>query len=202
MNNTTVTAWLIDAGTLIAMALLIACFAYAIALLLFPSATLGMSTALNRRYSSRRALRPLELPRTTEPFFYRHHRAVGGLLLAGVIVFFPLFVFGYPGDTVLAAIARQTGSAFAGAIVDAAEGFLVGANVLIGLFALVMLVRPSLLKPLEAWANRWISTRQALREAEQSHEPVDEFFTRHPRVGGVLVLAGTVYIGVSLLVAL
>ncbi|HEX7029434.1 MAG TPA: hypothetical protein VF254_02470, partial [Gammaproteobacteria bacterium] len=200
MNNPTVIAWLADAGTWLAFALLAACLAYAIALLMFPAATLELSAALNRRYSSRRALRSLEIPRATEPFFYRHHRLVGGLLLAGVVAFFLLFAFGYPRDTVLEAIARETGGALAGAVIDAAEWFLLGANALIGVFALTMLLRPSALKPLEAWANRWVSTRQALREAEQPHEPVDDFFACHPRLGALLVLAGLAYIAISLLI--
>lgn len=202
MNHPAVITWLADAGTLIGIALIGACLAYAIALLLVPRATLGLSATLNRRFSSRRVLRALEVPRVTEPFFYRHHRMIGGLLLAGVVAFYLLFALGYPRDSVLAAIARETGSAFAGTVTGSVEGFFLSANALIGIFALVMVIRPSLLKPLEAWANRWISMRQALREADRSHEPVDEFFGRHPRVGGLLILAGSGYVAFSLLFAL
>ncbi|HEX7047363.1 MAG TPA: hypothetical protein VF275_07315 [Gammaproteobacteria bacterium] len=202
MNNPIITAWLLDAGTWLALALLAACLVYAISLLLFPGVTLELSATLNRRYSSRRALRPLEIPRATEAFFYRHHRLVGGLLLAGVATFFLLFFFGYPRDTVLAGIAQEIGGALAGTLVDAAEWFLLSANALIGIFALAMVLRPSVLKPLEAWSNRWISTRQALRDAERPHEPLDEFLVRHPRTGALLVLAGTAYIVISLLIAL
>lgn len=201
MNDSTVTAWLFDAGTIVAIALLAACGVYGILLAVFPRIALGVSAALNRRYSSRRALRPLEVPRYTERWFYRHHRAVAILLLAGVAAFFLLYAFHYPRDTLLAFISGRLDT-LTGALVDTIEWFLVGANALIGVFALVMLLRPSLLKPVETWANRWISTRRALRDAENSREPLDDFVTRHPRVAGFFVLVGAGYIVLSLLLAL
>lgn len=202
MNHHLVIAWLLDAGTWLGLALLSASVVYGALLLVAPRAALDVSATLRQRYSSRRALRPLEIPRHTEPFFYRHHRLAGALLLAGVTVFFLVFAFGYPRDTVLAGIATRIGGVSADVLVDAVERFLLVANALIGVFALTMIIRPSALKPLEARANRWISTRQALREAEASREPLDAFVARHPRLTGALILLGTAYIGISLLVAL
>lgn len=202
MNHHVILAWLLDAGTWMGLALLTASVAYGALLLAAPQTALDVSATLKQRYSSRRALRPLEIPRRSEPFFYRHHRIVGMLLLAGVIAFFLIFAFGYPRDTVLAAIANRIGGASAGVLVGTVERFLLVANALIGLFALIVIIRPSALKPLEARANRWISTRRALREADASREPLDAFVASHPRWTGGLILLGTAYIGFSLLVAL
>lgn len=202
MNHPVVLAWLLDAATVIALALLAACTLYGLVLLLAPGMAWRISAALDRRFSGRRALRPLEVPRATEAAFYRHHRLTGALLVAGVTAFFLLYFLDYPRDTVMAALAADYGRALAGALLDATEAFFLVANALVGLFGAVMFFRPSLLKPLEATANRWLSTRQAVKGMDQPHEPVDRFARRRPRLTGVLVLLGAIYIGISLLVAI
>lgn len=195
--NTAVTAWLLDAATWLAIALWLACVAYGLALLLLPGATLRAAATLDRRYSSRRAMRSLEIPRNSERFFYRHHRLVGSLLLAGTIAFFLLWLVDFPRETVLARLAAWGGQALAGVILDSATIFLLLANTLITLFAIVIIFRPSALKPLEARANRWLSTRRAFRRIDEHRQPLDELVSRFPRLAGALILLGMAYIGIG-----
>lgn len=199
MNNPATVAWLLDAATFLGLALITICFVYGLALLLLPEAAQRAAERLNRRYSARQALRPLEIPRSTERFFYRHHRLVGALLLAGVAAFYLLYFFDYPRDTVLARLAVEIGKPLAEVFSETASRFFLIANVFIGVFALLMLWRPSLLKPVEDWANHWFSTRRALRDAEHSHEVVDRAAARFPRLAGALILVGTAYVGFGIL---
>jgi len=202
MNNPAVVTWLLDAATLIGFALLTACMAYGLVLLIAPDWALRVSGQLNRRFSGRKALRPLEVPRESERFFYRHHRVVGGLLLTGVVVFFLFYFLDFPRGTVLVRLAASVGSPFAGVMMDSLEGFLVGMNVLIGILATVMVFRPSLLKPVEATANRWISTRRLFRHADENHQPLDRFVERFPRLTGLLVLLTSTFVFVGFLIAM
>jgi hypothetical protein len=50
-------------------------------------------------------------------------------------------------------------------------------------------VRPSLLKPLEARANRWVSTRQKTRLLSKEHTPLDELLQQYPRLFGIVIAA-------------
>lgn len=201
MNNA-LNSWLLDAGTWIAFALWLACVAYGFFMVLVPGATLRASAGLDRRYSSRKALRPLEIPRTSEQFFYRYHRLAGGVLLISVFAFFVVYLLDFPRDTVLSKIAGVWGRPMAGIVLESLEAFFVGANALIGVFAVIMILRPSLLKPLEARANRWISTRKALRRVEEERRPLDNLVQRFPRMTGFLVLLASGYIAAGILVAL
>lgn len=195
--NTAVTAWLLDAATWLAIALWLACAVYGLALLLLPGATLRAAASLDRRYSGRRVMRPLEVPRESERFFYRHHRLLGSLLLAGTIAFFLLWLVDFPRETVLARLAVWGGQALAGLILDSATIFLLLTNALITVLAIIIIFRPSLLKPLEARANRWLSTRRAFRRIEEHRQPLDELVYRFPRLAGTLVLLGAIYIGIG-----
>lgn len=195
--NGAVTAWLLDAVTWLAIALWLGCVAYGLALLLAPAATLRAAGSLDRRYSGRRAMRTLEIPRNSERFFYRHHRLVGSLLLAGTVAFFLLWFVDFPEKTVLARLANWGGKTLAGIILDSATFFLMLTNALIALIAIVIIFRPSALKPLEARANRWLSTRRAFRGAEEHHQPLDELVYRFPRLTGALILLGMAYIGIG-----
>lgn len=202
MKDPVIMAWLLDAATLLGLAFLAATAIYGLLLLILPRKALGVADRLDRQHSARRSMRPLEVPRVTEGFFYHHHRITGALLLAGVLAFFLLRLFDYPRDSVLARLAASVSSPLATALLDSFDIFFMAANALIGVLALVILFRPSLLKPVEAIANRWLSTRRALRGAEQSHTPVDRLFARHPRLGGLVVLLGSGYIALALWLAL
>lgn len=200
--NPAIVTWLLDAAAVLGLTLLAACAAYALALILAPRAANLAGDALNRRISGRRAMRPLEIPRPTERAFYRHHRLLGTALLLAVTFFFLLYFLSFPRDSLLVSLTRQYGKAAGEAFFQATEWFFLLANGLIAAFSVLVLVRPSLLKPVETWANRWISTRQALKGLEREHDPLDRFVLRHPRLTGALLLAGVLYVAVGLLVAI
>lgn len=197
MDNPLVLAWLTDVFTWLALALLGGCFIYGLLLLALPGTAMRAASYLNRRVSSRRALRPLEIPRFTERLFYRRHRIFGGLILLGVIGFFAMYFGGFPRASLLATLKRQAGHDAAIVLLDSATAFFLLANALIGIFALIVIFRPSLLKPVEQWANRWISTRRAFRGADASRQPLDDLVAAHPRLAGALVLAGVGYVVAS-----
>lgn len=194
--NGPVFAWLLDAATIAGLVLFAMSACYGLALLLFPATAVRIGEYLNARYTSP-ALQSLEKPHASERFFYRHHRTVAVLLLAGVAAFYGLYFFDYPHDSVIAKLAHGVGEPLARIVADAAGRFFLVANGFIAVFALVMLVRPSALKPLEGYANRWLSARALGRP----RAPVDRFASRYPRLAGVLVLAGTGYVVAALLAA-
>jgi hypothetical protein len=59
---------------------------------------------------------------------------------------------------------------------------------------LIIMFRPSLLKNLEAWGNRWIDTQASLKKFDEVHEIPLDILPGKPRVFGCVVLLGAIYI--------
>jgi len=181
-----------------------AIFALAAGLLLIFRSGLAfrMAETMNRWVSTRSAMRALEEHHSIARPLYRMHRLVGVLLCVGAL--YSLLVLGSaPGEM---ALIRMLGSfaprRFASFAAESLWIVLLVGNVCALLFGLVFTVRPSALKGLEAWADRRISGRKASKPLEQVHLTTDEFVRAHPRLVGVLVSAGSLYVMVNLGVAL
>jgi hypothetical protein len=65
--------------------------------------------------------------------------------------------------------------------------FLIVANVAALLIAAIIILRPSALKPLEVWANRQYSARQATREWEIPRNLIDPIVQANPRLTGAIL---------------
>ncbi|MBN1378533.1 MAG: hypothetical protein JXA04_04805 [Gammaproteobacteria bacterium] len=50
----------------------------------------------------------------------------------------------------------------------------------------VMMLRPSLIKPLESWGNRWVTVPTELLDKEISGHPIESWVIQHTRLFGVL----------------
>lgn len=153
---------------------------------------------VNRWVSTRAALRPLEEHHSIARPLYRMHRLVGILICAGAL--YALVVLGTPyGEMAL----TKTMSGFGPKRLTSFASESLRILLLVGnagalLFGLVFAVRPSALKGLEAWADQRISGRKASKPLEQVRLSTDEFVRAHPKLVGVLVTAGSLYVMVNL----
>jgi len=146
-----------------------------------------MQAVFNRRYSLRRALRPFEVSRFGERSFYRHHRVWGTLIVIGATIYLLTWItFEKAG---LASLAPDPES-LARWLIDSAEVFLTGGNIVALAVGLVIFFRPSLLKGLEERANTWVSTRRWARQWDQESSVAEGVSRQHPRVTGVLLILG------------
>lgn len=163
-------------------------------LVLAPQRALDLAARLNREFSVSWLQRALDEPRRSEPFFYRHHRIVGILLLVATLYFFWSVATSYD-QAALAAM-------FEGWLPDIALEWLAGALTVVlvvgnGLgFALgcIMLLRPSLLKRPEELANRWVDTDRAAEMLNRRDDRPEGLAHRYPRRIGVIVLLAALYI--------
>lgn len=125
---------------------------------------------LNSRLLNRH-LDMVDRPRRIERFIYRHHRlfgsaiVVGALTVMGVVWLFRKVWLGGSGGSVTALLVRA----------------LIVAVFVIGI---IVLVRPSALKGVEALANRWI-------------QPFPAIVLSFWQIGAVLLVAGVVCVGVA-----
>ena len=188
MNAAVVSGFWLAFLCLMALALVFGFFA-----LIAPRRARWLADVLNRWISVERVIAPLDSPHRIDRIFYRHHRSLGILMVFGA---------GYVLFTLPTAF--QPEAIATGMNMDIIENLLTavleGVRLLFGLgcvFALIigvfMLVRPSSLKGLEAWANRWISTDVALQHLDRPRLPIDRLFENHYRVLGVFVVLGSVF---------
>ena len=61
-------------------------------------------------------------------------------------------------------------------------------SIVVFLMGFLIIVRPSLLKPLEKGANKWVSTRQKMQVMSEEISHTDQILSRFPRQFGAIIL--------------
>jgi len=168
-------------------------FVVAVGLLFAPAQLRTVARSLDRWHSLRPLLGPLEKPRYTERRFYRHHRLTGVFVVfgAGYILLRLSAISADQAQSLLPAYWTDISRLLVAA---AAYWFLIVGSIMAFGVGLLVFFRPSLLKHPEVVANRWLSTRQALKPLDVSRSSVDRAVWHHPRLTGALLLLGIAYI--------
>ena len=177
----------------------IAGVAIGIGLVFRSEATLAFIGRMNRWVSTRRALKPLEIPRTIEPVSapgVTHPRFGAFLVFGGALVVYALAVRLHLPNVGLASGARTVLLFIA---VDATRWILVaGAAAGIAL-GLLMIFAPAGYATLSAGLNRWYSTRKMIPPAADvmrlTLEPKVE---QHPRAAGWLIAAASLAVTLAM----
>lgn len=154
--------------------------------------------ALNRWFSTRQALRPLEEPRDLKRTLYRWHRVLGVVLFAGALYTLDVLIFRYQGAALVRVFRAAGNPTLLDIVFESIRIALIVGNIAALLAALVLVFRPSLLKGLEAWGDRQYSGRAATKPLDVMHYQPDDFVRARPRVVGVLVTIASLYVLVSL----
>lgn len=187
-----------DALYWIATALILLSLAAALGLLAVPAQLHALARTLDRWHSLRPALAPLDKPHYTERRLYRHHRLVGALVVCGAS-YTLLRLAGLDPQAALGLLPEGWDDRLRGLLAANFYWFLFLANLAALGVGLVVYFRPSLLKPLETRANRWLSTRQAMKPLDVRHTGLDRALWRHPRRTGAFLLIGSLYLWAVLL---
>jgi hypothetical protein len=171
-------------------------------LLVFDSArAFRIGERLDRWVSTRAALRPLEEQHSIARPLYRMHRLVGMLICAGAL--YALAVLGTPAGeaAVVKSLSTLGPPRFAAWLAESLRLALLLGNAGAFVFGVLFIVRPSALKGVEAWADRRISGRKATKPLEVMRNSTDHFTREHPRLVGVLMVLGSLYVLLNLGVA-
>jgi len=161
-----------------------------------------MNELMSRWISTRLMLKPVEVPRDTQRALYRHHRLLGALVLAGAA--YALAVLATLPDLrgLAVQLAKRSNPHVMEVYLRAGWAFLLVGNAAALLAGLALLLRPSLLKGVEAWANRSISLRSVGRFLETMNYAPDRLVQTYPRVAGTLIAAGSLWVAAHLTVTL
>ncbi len=152
----------------------------------------------DRRVSGRRATRSLDIPRSGDRVFYRHHRKYGAAVVLLAILVLYVLVFG--DTTRWQALFPDDYGVIRVVLVDWARIVLW----LTALFALIVgtavFVRPSALKGVERAANRWVTMRPYTYPLERTVGSFDQPVTRHPRAWGMIIACASLVTLVALVI--
>lgn len=154
----------------------------------------SINRVANRWISTRHFERLLDRSVSLERWFHRHHRAAGMFIVLGSLYILGYFGFQFDKAYMLQRLSSAVPAKLLGGLLDALVlTSLTGAAVAlcVGLF---LWLRPSLLRGIEAGANRWVSLRQATEVLDVSHNQVESFVLHHSRQAGWLMLVGSIYL--------
>jgi len=161
-----------------------------------PRHILRLGQKLNRWISTDKFFQKLDTPRYGERFFYRHHLLFGSFIILGGAYIFYRFVFVFGSDTYVLPVFTS------GNANQWLTASLVFMNILFGtlafIFGLIVILRPSLLKRVEAGLNRWIVTEDSVKRLDRQLQSPDSVFISHPRLMGLIIVGGCMYIVVNL----
>lgn len=162
-------------------------------LITFPAAAMRLAIRVNRWISTKSAFDFLNRPRYQERAFYRHHRLFGSLIV--IFSVFCIYMLGiYLGEARLMNVMhRLTSSEFGRWLILDLYYILLAGLVISLVTGIVILVRPSVLKNLEAKANRWLNTDTYLETFDRVHELPVRMLPWRLRLLGVFVLIGAGY---------
>lgn len=185
-----VMSWLYVASISIGFVLVGLAIFVSIGLIVAPDRMQRTMRASNERYSLRKALKPVEIPRDADRLVYRHHRFVGFSLVLASSFFLFTYLTDNPQVEFAKWLAVAIGTTALSETLYGLGGFLAVGNFVALILGIVLVVRPSALKPVESVANRWFSTRRASRPLDREYGQVDTLVWQSPRIaGGILLLA-------------
>jgi len=137
---------------------------------------------MNRWVSTRRALKPVEIPRDTG----HGGRGLGALLLVGGG--YSLFVLA-PMPVARLAVALHLSSTPLALIAIESVKWLLVIGCAVSLASGIMLVFfPRAWRSIEEHANRWYSSRRITVGGDNMHVPLDRLAEVHPRAAGTVIL--------------
>lgn len=168
--------------------------AVSLLLIVKPRIVERLSSVANYWISARHLSRFLDRSISAEHWFYRHHRAFGGVVMLGSFYVFVYFGILFDKAYALQHLNWKIPASLIDGLLDALVlSSLTGAVVafMVGLF---LWLRPSLLRGIEAEANQWVSSRQAIKMIEIPRDQVENFVAHHAQRIGWLLLLGSIYL--------
>ena len=156
-------------------------------LLARPQALFALNARLSRWVDTRATFGVLDQPHNMERFFYRHHRLLGLMIVAGASYVLWRWAFHYDRADLLALLGRRWVASGLDWIPEALEAALVALHGAILMVGLLVFFRPSLLKGLERTANHW-QAGPATTPLDRVVGNLDGAFEGYPRVSGLLLV--------------
>ena len=181
-----------------AFALFLVSLIIGLLLLVRPSIIIRLNSRVGKRFSLRRLTKVIEVPNKVDHLFYRHHRILGIIvtLTAGYVLYY--FIAIYDAAMIADYLRSSSNAIVYDMLITAIRFFMLISSAVILLFGVAIFIRPSQLKIVETWANRWISTRHAARPLSEEHNQLNQLIYSYPRLTGLIIVCLSLYASIFL----
>lgn len=160
---------------------------YGLWLLIAPCSALTLNNKINKTFSMRKSTKFLEKPISIERWFYSNAKFTGSLLIIGSSYLFYLLAWELDFIQLAKALPNLSISIWEW-LLQAFQIFFIIISIAVFLMGFLIILRPSLLKPIEEKANKWVSTRQKMQAMSEEISHTDQILSRFPRQFGAIIL--------------
>jgi len=160
--------------------------------------TLTFLSTMNRWTSTRRAMKPVEILRSTTPVVQKYMRVFAAIFLVGGLYSLYALVAQFNTEAIIFSLGlSKLHPQISGLLIDSARWILIAGNVAAVAVGILMAFFPGKLIALDALGSKWISTRSVTQIGDQMHTPLDRWVAASPRAAGVVIAVGSLVIVVS-----
>ncbi len=163
-------------------------------LLISPTGFARFEARAGSPFSLRRGLRPFDISRNIDRYFYRHHHAIGLLAIAGGTFNLYSAMFDILPEKIDPLLAGQYPLVVADWLVNSMHYLLLLGNLFAVIIGLVIYIRPSALKTFESRANRWFTARKKTLWLSARLGNTGEVLRTRPRLLGLVTLLLSAYL--------
>lgn len=191
--NTEIQVWLINSMFVLGILIVV----LGLWIIFLPRHFLRVGQSMGKWISTDRYFESLDRPRYQERFIYKHHQIVGALIVAGSLYTLVILI-SIDFARISAALPVLVSHLMSEWIYVSLYYLLLGANLMALLIGGLVFIRPSLLKRVEESLNRWIGIDENLKKLDETHEIAIDILPGNPRLFGIAVMLGGVYIVLSM----
>ena len=173
-----------------------------IGLVVFRARVFRLFGPMNLWVSARKNLEPMEARHEIEPFVHKYRRWFSALFIIGGT--FSIFMLAVKVDAVAVTSVFGFGrSSFIGPwVIQSLATFLIIGSVLAVAIGIILEFFPRVLAALEMRTNRWYSSRQFGKGADEMHLPLDRWFESSPRTAGWILAVAALILSISSVIVL
>jgi hypothetical protein len=152
------------------------------------AATLQFFSRMNRWVSTRRTLRPIEIPRDSGQAVQKYRRWLGAVFIAGGIFAIYGLTMQFSTRAAIALLGLDIfRPAVASWLVESARWILIVGNAAGIVVGIMLAFFPQALVALEARGGRWYSERALAKDREKMNLTLDNWVERYPRAAGCVI---------------
>jgi hypothetical protein len=178
--------------------LLLFSFVIGVLLLLRPSVVMRLNQWASALFSLRRSTKALEMPRYVDRAFYNHHKILGCIVTLTSAYVLYYFSMVYDTSIITGSMAHDGYNYVYAVLYDAIRIIMLLTGVSSLVIGVIVFIRPSRLKSIESWSNRWVSTRRASRSLVEEKDQINQLAYKNPRLVGIIFVCLSIYAAVGL----
>jgi hypothetical protein len=168
-----------------------------IGLVVFRTRAFRLFSPMNRWISARKSLQSMEAQHEIDPFVRKYRRWFSTLFIVGGTFSIFMLVAKAPATAVASIFGAGRSSIIGPLIIQSLGALLILGSVLSIAIGMLLGLFPRALTALEMRTNRWYSSRQFVKGADEMHLPLDRWFESSPRTAGCILAVAALILTVN-----